>query len=380
MIRKLLIAAALFLGGLAAYAQVDSLAIEKALDLLAEYVVTLDPESTQKKCSEVDYIIETCTDSTLRQAVAQMLYDHYVTSNVMGDEEVAIHIFDRWYDTHEIEMGWDGALLTARFFAEYNRQSLIGNNAPVVTLQDRYDQVVQFPELEGDARAVLFFYDTDCYRCLAEMAKLLDYLPTVDVPLDVFAVYTGFKRDMWEYFIDNEWDINSSCVRMHHLWDPDMTSDFQMAYGITETPRMFLLGKDGTILGRRLTTDALRQMIQLSVIEEELYNKSPIGSKVPKVKVPGIMVKGDKVKEGVFRLRKADYVMFYSPTCAHCQEEISHCADYPGKKLLIDMDSLGEKDIDLLYQLLETFDLSQLPHIISLKKGRVTGKYLTFIE
>ena len=113
MVRKLIIAAALLLGGLAAYAQVDSVAIEKALDLLSEYVVTLEPESPEKKSQEVDYIIETCTDSTLRQAVAQMLYDHYITSNVMGDEEVAIHMYDRWFSTHEIEMGWDGALLNA---------------------------------------------------------------------------------------------------------------------------------------------------------------------------------------------------------------------------------------------------------------------------
>jgi hypothetical protein len=121
-------------------------------------------------------------------------------------------------------------------------------------------------------------------------------------------------------------------------------------------------------------------LLDLSVLEEELYKKSPIGSKVPRMRVPGIMIKGDKVKEGNFCLRNADYLMFYSPTCAHCQEEISHSANYPGRKLLIDMDSMGEKDVDKLYKLLDTFDLSSLPHIISLKKGRVTGKYLTFIE
>ena len=380
MIRKIVIAAALLLGGLAAYAQVDSVAIEKALDLLSQYVVTLDPESPEKKCSEVDYIIETCTDPELRKAVANMLYDHYVTSNVMRDEEVAIHMYDKWFSTHEIEMAWDGALLTAAFFADYNRQSLVGMKAPEVTLQDRYEEKVLFPDLAGDARAVLFFYDVDCYRCRIEMGKLLEYLPTVDIPLDFYAVYTGFSRDKWEYFMDYEWDINSANVRVHHLWDLEMTSNFPQAYGITETPRMFLLGKDGTILGRRLNADALRQLLDFSVLEEELYKKAPIGSKVPRMRVPGIMVKGDKVKEGNFCLRNADYLMFYSPTCAHCQEEISHCADYPGKKLLIDMDSMGEKDVDKLYKLLDTFDLSSLPHIISLKRGRVTGKYLTFIE
>ena len=167
---------------------------------------------------------------------------------------------------------------------------------------------------------------------------------------------------------------------MHHLWDRDLESDFQMAYAITETPRMFLLGKDGTIIGRRLNTEALSQMLDMAVFQEALYNKCPIGTKVPAIKVPGIMVKGDKVKEGKYRLRRADYVMFYSPTCSHCQEEISHCGEYAGKKLLIDMDSLGETDPETLYKLLDTFDLSTLPHIISLTRGRVTGKYLTFIE
>lgn len=380
MIKKLLAAIALSLACFVASAQVDSLMIAQAMELLEQYMVTLDPETPQVKSREVDYIIETCTDSLLRQAVAERLYDHYVTSNVMGDEEVAIHIYDNWFKPHIIEMSWDGGLLNAAYFAEYNRQSLIGNKAPQLVMKDRYDEDTPMPDLQGDARAVLFFYDTDCYKCLAELAKLKEYLPTVEVPLEFYAIYTGIRKDRWEYFIDTEWDINSAYVRMHHMWDRTLDSDFGRAYGITETPRMFLLGKDGTILGRRLNTEALSQMLDLAEFQEALYNKCPIGTKVPAMRVKGIMVKGDKVKEGKFCLRKADYVMFYSPTCSHCQEEISNCGDIAGKKLLIDMDSLGETDPEKLYKLLETFDLSTLPHIISLKKGRVTGKYLTFIE
>ena len=380
MIRKTIAAIILSLACFAASAQVDSLAQAQAMQLLEQYIVTLDPETPQVKSREVDFIIETCTDSLLRQAVAERLYDHYVTSSVMGDEEVAIHIYDNWFKPHLIEMSWDGGLLNAAFFAEYNRQSLIGNKAPQLVMKDRYDEDAPLPDLKGDARAVLFFYDTDCYRCRAEIVKLKEYLPTVVVPLEFYAVYTGIRKDKWEYFIDTEWDINSEYVTMHHLWDRSLESEFQIAYGITETPRMFLLGKDGTILGRRLNTEALSQLLDEAVFQETLYNKCPIGTKVPALRLKGIMVKGDKVKEGRYCLRKADYVMFYSPTCSHCQQEISHCADYPGKKLLIDMDSLGETDPETLYKLLDTFDLSSLPHIISLKKGRVTGKYLTFIE
>ena len=380
MIRKIFAAIILSLACLAAAAQVDSTAKAKAMELLEQYIVTLDPETPQVKSREVDFIIETCTDSLLRQAVAERLYDHYVTSSVMGDEEVAIHIYDNWFKPHLIEMSWDGGLLNAAYFAEYNRQSLIGNKAPQLMMKNRYDEYEPMPDLKGDARAVLFFYDTDCYKCRAEMVKLKEYLPTVEVPLEFYAIYTGIRKERWENFIDTEWDINSEYVRIHHLWDKILESDFGKAYGITETPRMFLLGKDGTILGRRLNTEALSQMLDMAVFQEALYNKCPIGTKVPAMRVKGIMVKGDKVKEGNYCLRRADYVMFYSPTCSHCQEEISHCAEYAGRKLLIDMDSLGETDPDKLYKLLDTFDLSSLPHIISLKKGRVTGKYLTFIE
>ena len=380
MIRKIIASIFFTLACVAASAQVDSTTMAKAMDLLDQYIVTLDPETPEVKSREVDFLIDTCTDSLLRQAVAERLYDHYVTSSVMGDEEVAIHIYDNWFKPHIVEMSWDGGLLNAAFFAEYNRQSLIGNKAPQLMMKDRYDQDALLPDLQGDARAVLFFYDTDCYKCRAEVVKLQKYLPTVEVPLEFYAVYTGIRKDKWEYFIDTEWDINSEYVRMHHLWDKPLESEFQIAYGITETPRMFLLGKDGTIIGRRLNTDALSQMLDMAVFQEILYNKCPIGTKVPALRLKGIMVKGDKVKEGKYNLRKADYVMFYSPTCSHCQEEISHCGEYAGKKLLIDMDALGEEDPETLYKLLDTFDLSSLPHIISLKKGRVTGKYLTFIE
>lgn len=380
MIRKIIASIFLTLACIAAAAQVDSTTMAKAMDLLEQYIVTLDPETPDVKSREVDFLIDTCTDSLLKQAVAERLYDHYVTSSVMGDEEVAIHIYDNWFKPHIVEMSWDGGLLNAAFFAEYNRQSLIGNKAPQLIMKDRYDQDAPLPDLQGDARAVLFFYDTDCYKCMAEVVNLQKYLPTVEVPLEFYAVYTGIRKDRWEYFIDTEWDINSEYVRMHHLWDRSLESEFQIAYGITETPRMFLLGKDGTIIGRRLNTDALSQMLDMAVFQEALYNKCPIGTKVPAIRLKGIMVKGDKVKEGKYNLRKADYVMFYFPTCSHCQEEISHCGEYAGKKLLIDMDSLGEEDPETLYKLLDTFDLSSLPHILSLKKGRVTGKYLTFIE
>lgn len=379
MIKRLITSLFLAFIAISASAQVDSLALAKMNEMLDEYLQAIATETPEAKIQEVDFLIETCTDSLLRQAVAERLYDHFVTSQVMCDENVAIHMYDRWFKNHEIEMSWDGALLHAAFFAEYNRNSLVGNPAPEVTLANQEGEYVLFPDLPGDARAVLFFYEVDCYKCRAEMAKLKEYLPTVDFPLEFYAVYTGDFEGRWRSCIENDWNIGSEYVTIHHFWDPEFLSNFQMMYGLTETPRMYLLGKDGTILGRRLNTDALSELLAFASLQEALYKRCPIGSKVPDIKLSGTMLKGRKAVEGTYRIRKADYVMFYSPTCAHCEQEIEAARNTAGKKLLVNMDELGEKSPETVKELLDTFDLSVLPHIIHLKRGKVLEKYISFV-
>lgn len=378
MFKKFFICITLALAALSARAQVDSTALARMNGMLDEYLQAIDPETPEAKIQEVDFLIGTCTDSLLRQAVAERLFDHFMDSPVMSDENVAIHIYDEWFKNHKIEMSWDGALLHAAFFSEYNRNSLVGNQAPEEMLSDVTGEYKLFPDMDGDARAVVFFYDVDCPKCRLEISKLLEYLPTVDFPLDFFAVYTGDNDYKWNNFINNDWKFDSEYVRMHHFWDPDYTSNFRMDYAITETPKMFLLGKDGTIIGRKLNTEALAELLAFASLQETLYSRCPIGSKVPNYKVSGTMLRGDVPSQGTYRLRRADYLMFYSPTCAHCQEELAGAAARPGKKLLVNMDELGQKDPDTVKLLLDTFDLSVLPHIIHLKRGKVLEKYISF--
>ena len=49
----------------------------------------------------------------------------------------------------------------------------------------------------------------------------------------------------------------SANVSVTNLWDPSLNSDFQRKYGVLKTPQMFLIGKDGVILGRKLDVPAL---------------------------------------------------------------------------------------------------------------------------
>ena len=105
--------------------QLDSAKIEALEERLTEYFELLKYESIDVQKAEADLMIEAASDSVVRQAVALRIYDHYLGSPVMGAEAVAIHIYDRWFAPGKISIGNDMDLLSARFFAEFNRQSLM---------------------------------------------------------------------------------------------------------------------------------------------------------------------------------------------------------------------------------------------------------------
>ncbi len=58
-------------------------------------------------------------------------------------------------------------------------------------------------------------------------------------------------------------NINAPRTRIFNLWDPEIASDYQMKYGVLQTPRMFLIDKEGIIIGRGLDSDALERLLDI---------------------------------------------------------------------------------------------------------------------
>jgi thiol-disulfide isomerase/thioredoxin len=226
---------------------------------LEEYFAALEREPVQVKIGECDFMLESCADSLVRQYVAVRIYDHFLGSNVMGDEAVAVHMVDDWFIPGKVSMYSDIDMLNARVYAEFHRNSLIGMEAPRLTLRALDGSAVAAPA--AGAASVLFFYDTSCAKCKLELLKLREYLPQLDVPLDFFAVYTGVSEEQWKEFIDTRWDFDAPSVRLHHVWDPELDSNFQMLYGVLQTPQMLLVDPEGIIAGRSLDTEALAQLL-----------------------------------------------------------------------------------------------------------------------
>lgn len=237
--------------------------VRMALDKkLAEYFAAIERKGTDVQKGECDFLIETCTDSLMRQHVALAIYDHYRDSKVMGSEAVAIHVFDKWILTGKIRMRSDAEMMAARIFAEFNRQSLIGSKAPELTLENLEGESVTIYGDEGPRRlSILYFYDSSCATCKVQSILLRHLLQDKDYPVDLYAVYASDDKEKWQDYVEEQLTLDTQQVRTSHLWDPEITSDFQRKYGVIQTPRMFLVSPDGIILGRGLDVQALSIML-----------------------------------------------------------------------------------------------------------------------
>ncbi len=253
-------------------AQNDSLRFSALDSSLVAYFRAIEPLSSDAKNGEVDFMIGSCDDAETRNHVAVKAYDHYLHSHVMGDEAVAVHIADEWFIPGKASMYNDIDMMNARIFADFNRRSLVGKHAPSLLLEDRNGRKKEALGVESDSLAagssryrVLFFYDTDCSVCAAETVLLRSMFDTGDYPVDFIAVYVGDNRGRWEDYIDSHLDFKTSSARFFHYWDPDMSSDFQRKYGVLQTPKMFLIGKDAVIEGRNLDVPALVKLLDVKL-------------------------------------------------------------------------------------------------------------------
>lgn len=353
--KRLIIILAAFLAAavISSAQQLDSAKRVLLDEKLAEYTAAIEREGVQVQKEECDFLIGSSTDSLVRQYVALRLYDHYMSSKVMGAEAVAIHIFDTWFLPGKVSMGDDMDLMAARVYAEFNRQSQIGMQAPELTMEAMGGDIVTlFPSGDNvkDRHSVLFFYDTDCAKCKVESILLSHLLEEEDYPIDFYAIYTGDNRESWEAYVAERFDFPTGRTKVTHLWDPTLDSDFQRKYGILQTPRMYLIRPDQVIKGRGLDTYALALMLNEILAHPDLDYGNPqmdplfdnllAHSTETGVKAAADYLAQSQLQAGdttMCRQLLGDFLYYLAPKTGQAMKE--------GTKYLIDEYILGRNDI-----------------------------------
>ena len=238
---------------------VDSVAMAKLDRMLENYTANIARESVDVKGAECDFLISSVRDSLTMQHIALWLYDHYKESELMGDEAVAIHVYDNWFKTGTIPMRSEFDRLDADIFVTFNRNTLLGMKAPEVDLRGPCGRKVKVPQ--DGSHSVLFFFDTSCAKCQLEAQVLPGIMEKVEFPTRFYAVYCGQSKKEWRQF-RRKFKVHNRNVGIVHAWDPKMDSDYIRLYGVMSTPRIYFTDVDGEILGRRLEPESLQELIQ----------------------------------------------------------------------------------------------------------------------
>lgn len=236
----------------------DSTSFAKLDTMLTHYTASIEHESFDVKKAESDFLISSVQDSLLTQHIALWLYDHYKESPLMGDEAVAIHIYDNWFKPGIIDMRSEFDRFDAELFTTFNRSTLLGMKAPEVVLRKPCGGSVTIPQ--DGSYSILYFFDTSCAKCKLESQLMPSILKQITFPTKFYAVYCGHDKKAWRRFRCT-FKARNRNVKIIHAWDPELQTDYLRLYGVISTPRLYFTDKDGEILGRRLELESLEEII-----------------------------------------------------------------------------------------------------------------------
>ena len=230
--------------------------------LVLKYVEAIQPESVETKQGECDFLIGSVRDSLMRRQIAVSLFNYYREAPVMGDEAVAIYVFDKWFASGKMSFPGEFEKLDAEMFCNMNRNTLLGMDAPVLKARKPCGGKLTVPVKGGTT--LLWFYDTACSKCRVEAKVLPSVLEqSVDFPVTLVAFYSGQSRKDWREF-RRSFKVDNRLVRVVHCWDPQVESDYLRLYGVISTPKMYMVAPEGSIIGRRLEVESLQQLLPVA--------------------------------------------------------------------------------------------------------------------
>lgn len=215
---------------------------------------------------------------------------HYITStyersNVMGMENVFVHVAKKYYTKQKAFWADSTTISKIQERASALEPIIIGKIAPNITLPDTSFNVWYSLNKIKSPYTVLYFWDPDCGHCQKVTPKLGDIARRFnDKGVTVFAVCTQREIDKWKKFIiEKKLDFINVAIYPDMVEHPEKyvleknltdigSLNFHRTYDIYSTPQVYLLDENKKIIGRRLGVEDLEGYLN-SVLERDKRKK-----------------------------------------------------------------------------------------------------------
>lgn len=194
--------------------------------------------------------------------VVWYLTNTYETSNIMGLDEVFVHLVRNYYTKEKAYWVDDATLYKIQDRANVLEPILIGKKVKNLILQDSSGNYQALYSVNSPY-TVLFFWDPDCGHCKKATPKVKAYYDKVKTKgVQVFAVCTEVEMEKWKNFI-KEYKLDWINVA-----DPKLQNNFRIEFDIKTTPQIFILDKDKKIIAKKIDEETLEK-----ILDRELEGK-----------------------------------------------------------------------------------------------------------
>lgn len=254
---------------------------------LKMYFGKLVPPIHDSLIAEADlFLAKTEKAPELQKFLINFLYTYGDTTKMLGGENLAVHIGNKYFITNEAPWIEAAQLKKIQEHIRSLEKVIIGKKAPNLRLADTTG--VQFLNLH-DVKAkytVVVFWDPTCGHCQKDLPKLQTFYDEWKAKgVEIYSVYTQREIAEWKKFI-KEKKLSFPNVAVHpdmaanpekYIYELKLTDieslNMHKTYYITSTPQIYLLDENKMIIGRRLSPEGLPKLIEAFEKQNSKKNK-----------------------------------------------------------------------------------------------------------
>ena len=219
-------------------------------------VVPQHPDSISKA---LDQMLNAAPDST--EIFKYMLWEatrKYERSKVMGFDAVFTHLALNYFKEGRTADLNEQVVKNIVEKGETLKNLLIGKKAPKLVMMDSTRKPVSLHDIKADY-TIVAFWDSNCGHCQKEIPKLHEFYKTNKEKwnLATFAVSTDTSTREWKAFINKN---HLTWTNVYGYWS--YTKNFHDLYDINSTPVIYLLDEEKKIIGKKITTGQVKEIIR----------------------------------------------------------------------------------------------------------------------
>lgn len=200
--------------------------------------------------------------------MARAAYDYFINPSYMGQERVGVAIAEKYLLGKFKNILPDEEKYSISSYIMLIKPSLVGNRMPELQLYDIKGNPVNVEKIKGFK--ILYFYTPTCSSCKVETPRLAEFLKKYKgLKINFIAVFSDVPGEdlkecaaQWKAYTDKWFSFENPLVDVYNLWDPKLSSNFPLNYGVISTPQTFFIDRKNIISGRALKTPQLKELTE----------------------------------------------------------------------------------------------------------------------